>query len=61
PKVIGGRARIRGMRITVALVLNLLANGMTTEQIVEAYPYLELQDVRQALDYAGKSIPRLME
>ncbi|MBI3362959.1 MAG: DUF433 domain-containing protein [Chloroflexi bacterium] len=53
PKVMGGRACIRGMRITVALVLNLLANGMTAEQIIEAYPYLEPEDIRQVLQYAA--------
>ena len=51
--VIGGRACIRGMRVTVSLVLNLVANGMSTEEIVEAYPYLEPEDVEQALRYAA--------
>ena len=50
--VMGGRACIRGMRVTVSLVLNLVANGMSTEEIVEAYPYLESEDVGQALRYA---------
>lgn len=53
PNVMGGRACIRGMRITVSLILNLIANGMSVEEIVEAYPYLELEDVRQALRYAA--------
>ncbi|HID86284.1 MAG TPA: DUF433 domain-containing protein [Anaerolineae bacterium] len=52
PDVMGGRACIRGMRITVALILNLVANGMTTEEIIQAYPYLEPEDVYQALRYA---------
>ena len=51
--VMGGRACIRGMRVTVSLVLNLVANGMSTEEIVEAYPYLEPEDVGQALRYAA--------
>ena len=51
--VMGGRACIRGMRITVALILNLVANGMSTEEILEAYPYLEVEDIRQALRYAA--------
>ncbi len=51
--VMGGRACIRGMRITVSLVVNLVANGMTTEEIIEAYPYLEPEDVQQALQYAA--------
>ena len=51
--VMGGRACIRGMRITASLVINLVANGMTTEEIIEAYPYLELEDIQQALQYAA--------
>jgi uncharacterized protein (DUF433 family) len=53
PKVMGGRACIRGMRITVSLILNLVANGMTPEEIIEAYPYLEPDDIRQTLQYAA--------
>jgi len=53
PNVMGGRACIRGMRITVSLILNLIANGMSVEEIVETYPYLEPEDVRQALRYAA--------
>jgi uncharacterized protein (DUF433 family) len=41
------------MRITVALVVNLIANGMTTPQIIGEYPDLEPDDVRQALAYAS--------
>jgi len=52
PNIMGGRACIRGMRITVALILNLVANGMTTEEIIRAYPYLEPEDIQQALHYA---------
>lgn len=53
PRIMGGRACIRGMRITVALVLNLVAGGLTTEQIIEQYPYLEPEDIRQSLRYAA--------
>ena len=49
----GGRACVRGMRVTVSLIVNLCANGMTAEEIVAAYPYLEPEDVRQALQYAA--------
>lgn len=51
--IMGGRACIRGTRVTVALILNLVANGMSTEEIIEAYPYLEAEDIRQALQYAA--------
>ncbi len=53
PDVMGGRACIRGMRITVALILNLVANGATVEKIIADYPYLEPEDVHQALRYAA--------
>lgn len=53
PAIMGGRACIRGMRITVALVLNLVANGASTADIIDAYPYLEAEDIRQALQYAA--------
>jgi uncharacterized protein (DUF433 family) len=53
PDVMGGRACIRGMRLTVSLVLNLVANGMGEREIIADYPYLEAQDVRQALTYAA--------
>jgi len=41
------------MRVTVALILNLVANGMSIEEILDAYPYLEAEDIRQALRYAA--------
>jgi uncharacterized protein (DUF433 family) len=52
-KVMGGRACMRGYRITVSLVVNLVANCMTFEQILAEYPDLETEDVRQALRYAA--------
>jgi len=53
PDVLAGRAAIRGLRISVAHVINLVANGMTPAQIVEELPDLEEEDVRQALAYAA--------
>jgi len=53
PHVMGGRACLRGMRITVSLLVNLVASGMTIDEIIAAYPYLETEDVRQALQYAA--------
>jgi uncharacterized protein (DUF433 family) len=53
PHVMGGRACIRGMRVTVSLVVNLVANGMTIAEIIDAYPYLEPEDIRQALHYVA--------
>lgn len=53
PNILRGRAAIRGMRISVSLVVNLVANGMTREEILEAYPDLEDEDITQALKYAA--------
>jgi uncharacterized protein (DUF433 family) len=53
PNVMAGRACIRGLRITVALLVNLVANGMSNEEIVEEYPDIEVEDIRQALSYAA--------
>lgn len=52
PKIMAGQACVRGMRVPVSLILNLLANGKTTEQIIEDYPYLEPLDIQQSLLYA---------
>jgi len=53
PQVMAGKACIRGIRITVALVLNLVANGMDESSIIQAYPYLEPEDIHQSLRYAA--------
>jgi uncharacterized protein (DUF433 family) len=53
PMVMGGRPCIRGMRITVGTVVGLLAAGHTVEEVLDAYPYLEREDVHAALSYAA--------
>jgi uncharacterized protein (DUF433 family) len=53
PAVMGGRPCIRGMRVTVGTIVGLLAAGRTHEEILQAYPYLELEDIRAALSYAA--------
>jgi uncharacterized protein (DUF433 family) len=58
PQVMGGKACIRGMRVTVALVLNLVANGLSTTEIIAAYPYLEAEDIQQALRYSAHLFER---
>jgi len=55
PQIMGGRACIRGMRITVSLVVDLVANGMTIEEILTEYPDLEAEDIKQALQYRSVS------
>jgi uncharacterized protein (DUF433 family) len=53
PNIMNGKACIRGMRITVSLVLNLLANSLTKMEILEEYPALESEDIDQCLQYAA--------
>jgi uncharacterized protein (DUF433 family) len=53
PNILGGKACIRGMRISVSLIVNLVANGMTVKEIVDEYPDLEPEDIQQALRYAA--------
>lgn len=53
PAVMGGKACIRGLRVTVGAVLGLLAAGRTREEILLAYPYLEPEDIDQSLSYAA--------
>src|SRR5438067_1570271 len=53
PNILAGRATIRGLRISVAHVVNLVANGMTPAQIVQEIPDLEEEDAREALAYAA--------
>ena len=53
PDIMGGRACIRGMRVTVSLIINLVASGMSTQEILEDYSCLESEDIRQALAYAA--------
>lgn len=53
PAVMGGRPCIRGMRVTVGTIVGLLASGHTPDQVLEAYPYLEREDIQAALAYAA--------
>ena len=53
PEICMGQPTIRGMRITVAFVLKLLASSMSHEEILKAYPELEEEDILQAIEYAA--------
>ena len=53
PRIMAGQACIRGMRITVSLIVNLVAHGKTFDGILEEYPDLERADIQQALEYAA--------
>lgn len=52
-QVMGGRACIRGMRVTVATIVDLIAEGSSIDEVLADYPYLGREDVRQALSYAA--------
>ena len=54
PHILSGRACIRGMRIPVSLVVNLVANGMSTEDILGEYPDLQSEDIRESLQYVAR-------
>lgn len=56
PGQCGGRPCIRGMRIRVSDVLDLLANGLTPEQVLEELPDLELEDIRASLKFASRRL-----
>jgi len=53
PQVLGGKATVRGLRITVAQIVNMVANGMSVSDVLQEYPFLDDEDVRQALRYAA--------
>lgn len=53
PGKMGGRACIRGMRITVGLIVRQIAHGATVKDLLDEYPSLEPDDIRQALEYAA--------
>lgn len=52
-EVMGGKPCIRGLRVTVGTVVGLMASGHSPEEILKAYPYLELADIYEALAYAA--------
>jgi uncharacterized protein (DUF433 family) len=56
PNQCGGRPCIRGMRIRVTDVLDLLAAGQSQAEILEAYPYLEAEDIAASLQYAARRL-----
>ena len=54
PKILGGKATIKGTRISVSLILNFLAAKMKPEDILKEYPQLTLEDIQAALAYAAE-------
>jgi uncharacterized protein (DUF433 family) len=56
PDQMGGVPCIRGLRIPVATVVSMIADGMTEKEIVKAYPDLEGEDIRESLKFAAKAV-----
>ena len=53
PNVMGGKPCVRGMRVTVGMIVGLMASGYSSKEIIELHPYLEEEDIRQSLAYAA--------
>lgn len=53
PAIMGGKPCIRGLRVTVGTIVGLMAKGYTFDEILKLYPYLEKEDIMQALTYAA--------
>jgi uncharacterized protein (DUF433 family) len=53
PEVMGGRACIRGMRVTVGMIVGMIGSGHTIDELLADYPYLEREDILQALRHAA--------
>ncbi len=53
PNVMGGKPCIRGMRVTVGMIVGMVASGHSKDSIVDLYPYLEAEDIDEALAYAA--------
>jgi len=53
PEVMGGKPCIRGMRVTVGAIVGLVASGKTVDEVLADYPYLEREDILEALSYAA--------
>jgi uncharacterized protein (DUF433 family) len=54
PRIMGGKPIIRGMRVTVAMIVGQIGAGVSIEELLQGYPYLEREDILQALRYAAR-------
>jgi uncharacterized protein (DUF433 family) len=59
PEVMGGKPCVRGIRVTVGTIVGLVAAGHSRSDILAAYPYLETEDIRQALAYAASHVEEI--
>lgn len=56
PEILGGKLCIRGTRLSVQFILELIADGATAQSIVEAYPHIQVEDVQECVRYAAQSL-----
>jgi uncharacterized protein (DUF433 family) len=56
PAQCGGKPCVRGMRIRVLDILEMLSNGMREEEIIEDFPYVEMEDIRACLKFAARNV-----
>jgi len=59
PNVMGGKPCLRGLRVTVGMVVGMVASGHSPEDILRLYPYLTAEDIREALSYAAWRVEEL--
>ena len=59
PKILLGKPTIEGTRISVELILNLLGQGMSVNEILKGYPHLTPEDIKAVIEYAGKAVKRI--
>jgi uncharacterized protein (DUF433 family) len=53
PQIMGGKPCIRGLRVTVGMIIGLVASGYSSDEILKLYPYLVAEDIQEALVYAA--------
>jgi uncharacterized protein (DUF433 family) len=56
PRIMGGRACIRGMRVPVSVIVRQIAHGASAEEILRGYPDLQREDIQQAIEYAATNL-----
>lgn len=61
PQVMGGKPCIRGMRVTVGMIVRAIAGGLSMDDLLAYYPYLERGDIEQALEYAARRLDEEQE
>ena len=56
PEILGGKPIVDGTRLSVAHILGLLSRGMSVDEVIEAYPILEREDILNVIGYAAKAL-----